>query len=77
MLEGVFEVTLDSGEAKTLRQGDFLIQRATAHKWHNITGNGTLPGRMLYIQLGCKDVVVNGEKVEPYLGELQQYYKEP
>ncbi|KAI1123017.1 hypothetical protein F5Y10DRAFT_252733 [Nemania abortiva] len=75
VLEGIFQVTLDSGESKVLRQGDFIVQRATSHKWHNITGNGTLPGRMLYIQLGCSEVHVNNEEIKPFLGELAPYYE--
>ncbi|CAG9949541.1 unnamed protein product [Clonostachys rosea f. rosea IK726] len=38
-----FELTLDSGESRIMRPGDVSIQRATSHKWKNITGNGTMP----------------------------------
>ncbi|KAK0634888.1 hypothetical protein B0T17DRAFT_586555 [Bombardia bombarda] len=75
VLEGEFELTLDSGETRIMRQGDVSVQRATAHSWRNITGNGNMPGRMLYILLDCKDVVVNGKKMEGYLGWLEEYYK--
>lgn len=75
VLEGMFELTLDSGEKRVMRQGDVSINRATAHMWKNITGNGTLPGRMLYVLLDCKPVVVNGEKLGEYLGWLEPYYK--
>ncbi|TRX91637.1 hypothetical protein FHL15_007419 [Xylaria flabelliformis] len=51
VLEGEFELTLDSGETRIMRQGDISVQRATAHKWKNITGNGSMPGRMVYILL--------------------------
>ncbi|KAI9146992.1 Short-chain dehydrogenase srdC [Paramyrothecium foliicola] len=45
VLDGVFKLTLDSGEERIMRPGDICVQRATCHKWHNITGNedGTLP----------------------------------
>ncbi|KAI0096908.1 hypothetical protein GGR51DRAFT_489053 [Nemania sp. FL0031] len=74
VLEGVFELELDSGEKRIMYPGDVSVKRAAAHKWRNITGQGTLPGRMLYVLLDCKDVVVNGSKVEGYLGELKKEY---
>ncbi|KAI1499774.1 hypothetical protein F5X99DRAFT_388573 [Biscogniauxia marginata] len=74
VVEGTFKLILDSGEERILRQGDVSIQRATAHKWHNISGNGTLPGRMMWILLDCKDVYIKDQKMEGYLGELSQYY---
>ncbi|KAI1074587.1 hypothetical protein F5B20DRAFT_586200 [Whalleya microplaca] len=74
VLEGVFELELDSGEKRVMRRGDVSVQRAAAHKWRNITGNGTLPGRMLYVLLDCNDVVVNGVKLEGFLGELEKEY---
>ncbi|KAF4627993.1 hypothetical protein G7Y89_g10158 [Cudoniella acicularis] len=76
VLEGEFELILESGEKRIMRQGDVTIQRATAHQWRNLTGGGTLPGRMLWFLLGVKDVVVNGAKLEGYLGPLQVYYEE-
>ncbi|KAI5861112.1 hypothetical protein GGS23DRAFT_576996 [Durotheca rogersii] len=74
-IEGVFELTLDSGEKRILRPGDICVQRATNHKWKNITGNGTLPGRMLWVLLDCKEVIVGGKKVEGDLGDLHSEYK--
>jgi len=76
VLEGVFELILESGEKRIMRQGDVTIQRATAHQWRNLTGGGTLPGRMLWFLLGVKDVIVNGNKLEGYMGPLQVYYDE-
>lgn len=75
VIEGVFELTLDSGEKRILRQGDVCVQRSTAHKWKNITGNGTLPGRMLFFLLDAKELHVGGKKVEGYLGSLQKEYE--
>lgn len=74
VVEGVFELILDSGEKRIMRQGDVSIQRATAHKWKNITGNGTMPGRMMWILLDCKDVYANGQKMEGFLGDLEKEY---
>ncbi|KAI0446149.1 hypothetical protein F4803DRAFT_559547 [Xylaria telfairii] len=74
VLEGVFELELDSGERRIMREGDVSINRACAHKWRNITGGGALPGRMIYILLDCNDVIVNGQKLEGYLGALEKDY---
>ena len=35
VIEGELEVTLDSGEKKTLKPGDTLVQRAINHAWRN------------------------------------------
>ncbi|KAF2644243.1 NAD(P)-binding protein [Massarina eburnea CBS 473.64] len=75
VLEGEFKFILDSGEERIMRQGDVSINRASAHQWHNITGNGTLPGRMMWVLLDCKDVIVNGEALKEELNELQPYYE--
>ncbi|KAK7228258.1 hypothetical protein V2G26_000428 [Clonostachys chloroleuca] len=71
----VFELTLDSGESRIMRPGDVSIQRATSHKWKNVTGNGTMPGRMLWVLLPCNDIVVDGKKVEGFLGHLAKEYE--
>ncbi|RYP78474.1 hypothetical protein DL769_003179 [Monosporascus sp. CRB-8-3] len=75
VIEGEFKLILDSGEERIMRQGDVSVQRASAHKWHNISGNGTLPGRMMWVLLDCKPVIHNGEKLEEFLGDLQPYYE--
>lgn len=74
VLDGVFELVLDSGEKRIMRQGDVSINRAAAHQWRNITGNGTMPGRMMWILLDVKDVYVDGKKVEGFLGDLAKEY---
>lgn len=75
VIEGVFKMVLDSGEERIMRPGDISVQRATAHKWINITGNGSLPGRMLFVLLDCNDVYANGKKMEGYLGTLAKDYE--
>ncbi|CAH0003354.1 unnamed protein product [Clonostachys byssicola] len=76
VVEGEFKLILDSGEEKVMRQGDVSVQRATAHQWHNITANGTAPGRMMWVLLDCKPVEIKGKKLEEYLGELTPYYQD-
>ncbi|KAI1170033.1 hypothetical protein F4777DRAFT_592255 [Nemania sp. FL0916] len=74
VLEGEFELTLDSGETRIMRQGDISVQRATAHKWKNVTSNSTMPGRMVYILLDCEDVFVDGKKMDGFMSWLEPYY---
>ncbi|KAI1743797.1 NAD(P)-binding protein [Xylaria scruposa] len=75
VLDGEFELILESGESKIMRQGDVCIQRATGHQWKNLTGGGTMPGRMLWFLVGVKDVYANGKKLEEYMGPLGVYYE--
>ncbi|RYP29949.1 hypothetical protein DL767_006482 [Monosporascus sp. MG133] len=75
VLEGEFELILESGEKRIMRQGDVSIQRATAHQWRNLTGGGTMPGRMMWFLIGVQDVIVNGKKLEVDLGPLAVYYE--
>ena len=58
-----------------MKRGDVSVQRATAHKWRNVTGGSTEPGRVLCILLDCKELVVNGQKVEGIFGELEKEYE--
>ncbi|KAL8857203.1 MAG: hypothetical protein Q9178_006258 [Gyalolechia marmorata] len=77
VLEGEFELSLDSGESRIMRRGDISVQRATAHRWRKITAAGTEPGRMLYILLDCKDVFLKyGEKVERFWESWRRSMKE-
>jgi hypothetical protein len=75
VLEGEFELTLDSGEKRVLRQGDVTIQQAAAHSLRNITGNFTMPGRVMFVLVGAKELSLDGQKMDGYLGWLEPYYK--
>jgi len=74
VIEGEFKLILDSGETRIMRQGDVSVNRASAHQWHNITGNGTMPGRMMWVLLDCKPLVINGKELGEELNELAPYY---
>ena len=43
--------------------------------YRNLTGGGTQPGRMMWILLDCKEVLVNGVKIEGFLGDLEKEYE--
>lgn len=76
VVEGEFELLLDSGETRIMRQGDVSINRGGAHTWRNITGNGTMPGRMIYVLVDSKPVVTaKGEELGEFLAELAPYYE--
>ncbi|KAK8044424.1 hypothetical protein PG993_004448 [Apiospora rasikravindrae] len=74
VIEGVFRMVLDSGEERVMQRGDIAIQRSTAHRWINATGNGLLPGRILFVLLDVEDLHIGGEKVEGELGILGRDY---
>ena len=74
VIKGLFKLVLDSGEERIMRPGDISVQRATAHQWINITGNGQLPGRMLFVLLDVNEVYAGGKKLEEYLGTLEKDY---
>jgi quercetin dioxygenase-like cupin family protein len=69
VIEGEFEVELDSGEKRTMRRGDVLVQRATAHRWRNLSPDK--PGRMLFVLLDCQPMdPINGKEFKIELNEL-------
>jgi quercetin dioxygenase-like cupin family protein len=74
VIEGVFRMVLDSGEERIMQRGDVAIQRTTSHRWINVTGNGLLPARILFVLLDVKDVNVAGNKVDGFLGVLGKDY---
>lgn len=74
VIEGEFKLILDSGEERIMRQGDVCVNRGAAHQWHNISGNGTLPGRMMWVLLDCKPILVDGQELKEELNELAPYY---
>lgn len=74
VIEGIFKMVLDSGEERIMQRGDIAIQRSTAHKWINATGNGLLPARILFVLLDVKDLHVAGNKVNGFLGVLGKDY---
>ena len=74
VIEGVFKMILDSGEERIMQRGDIAVQRSTAHRWVNITGNGRLPARVLFVMLDINDSNTGFEKVQRELGLLQKDY---
>lgn len=74
VIEGTFRLVLDSGEEKLMNRGDVTVQRGTNHRWINVTGNGTLPGRVLFVLQDIEDLEVSGKKIGGDLGDLGRDY---
>lgn len=62
VIEGEMEITLDSGETRTLKAGDSLVQRATMHKWKNVTPNNGWARWVVFIQAAAEPLQV-GNKI--------------
>lgn len=72
VIEGEFELSLDSGESKMMYPGDMSVNRACNHKWRNTSQDK--PGRMLFVLLDVKPLHVNGKVLEEDLGDLAGEY---
>ncbi|TAQ85504.1 hypothetical protein B7494_g6167 [Chlorociboria aeruginascens] len=74
VVEGEFELTLDSGESRIMKPGDMSVNRATMHKWRNCDQERS--GRMLFVLLDCLPFEVLGKTVVQDLGDLEGEYAE-
>lgn len=72
VIEGVFELTLDSGESRMMHPGDISVNRGAMHKWRNADTNRS--GRMLFVLLDCKPLFVEGKEIVQDLGDLASEY---
>ena len=72
VIEGVFELTLDSGEKRILHPGDMSVNRGTAHKWRNVSAGRS--SRALFVLLDCKPLFVEGKEIKENLGDLAGEY---
>jgi len=62
VLDGEVECTLDSGEVRRMKKGDFIVQRGTMHQWRN--PSATEWYRMLFIMLESEKVEIDGKKLD-------------
>ncbi|KAL4783264.1 hypothetical protein BJX76DRAFT_358128 [Aspergillus varians] len=60
IIEGKFQLTLDSGDKRELLPGDTIVNRGVLHSLKNL--DDTKPGRMLIVALDVKPFKVNGEQ---------------
>lgn len=67
LLDGEVELVLDSGESRTLKRSDVVIQRGTNHLWRN--KSQTEWARMLFVTLESKPIEIDGK----ILGGIEHY----
>lgn len=63
-MEGEVELELDSGEKRTMKAGDVLVQRATNHKIKNVTPGGGVAKSMVFSQPITTPVVIGGKTLD-------------
>jgi quercetin dioxygenase-like cupin family protein len=73
VIEGEFDLVLDSGEVTRMRRGDVNIQRATNHKWINRSGDGKEPGRLFNVLVDIKPLFVNGQELKGLYDDKYPY----
>jgi quercetin dioxygenase-like cupin family protein len=69
VVAGSVELILESGEKRTMKQGDTVVQRGTMHQWRNAGGEGEWC-RMVWVQLPIQDFEIDEKK-------LQEEYRIP
>ncbi|KAK5996474.1 Cupin-domain-containing oxidoreductase virC [Cladobotryum mycophilum] len=74
VIEGKFELTLDSGEKKVLLPGDMSVNRGCMLEWRNLDTEKA--GRMLFVLLDIEPLVVNGKTLGEELLDLDSDYVE-
>ncbi|KAJ7608250.1 hypothetical protein FB45DRAFT_389734 [Roridomyces roridus] len=61
ILSGEIVCILESGEERTVKAGEFIVQRGTNHAWHNRSEETC---RVLAVMVGAEKIVVNGKVFE-------------
>lgn len=72
VIEGVFEITLDSGGSRIMHPGDVSVNRGAMHKWRNVDAGRS--SRALFVLLDCKPLFVEGKQIKEDLGDLAIEY---
>jgi quercetin dioxygenase-like cupin family protein len=61
VISGEIVLSLDSGEKKTIRAGEFVLQRGVNHEW--INPSSEVPCRMIFVMVGAEKIVLGDGKV--------------
>ena len=61
VISGEIVLSLDSGEKKTIRAGEFVLQRGVNHEW--INPSPEVPCRMIFVMVGAEKIVLEDGKV--------------
>lgn len=68
LISGELECLLDSGEVRTIRPGDLIVQRGTMHQWFNRKKEWA---RIVFILFHAEPVVIGGEPLEEVQGGMK------
>ena len=68
VLFGELELILDSGEVRTMKAGDFAVQRGNMHAWRN--PSETEWARLFTVQLDTEPLVVGGKELGEDFGGM-------
>jgi quercetin dioxygenase-like cupin family protein len=60
VLNGEIVLALDNGDEKTVKAGDFMVQRGANHAWHNRTGEVC---RIAVVMVGTEKIALESGKV--------------
>ena len=62
VISGEIVLSLDGGEEKTIRAGEFIVQRGVNHAWYNRT---EAPCRVMFVMTAAEQIVLgNGVGLE-------------
>jgi len=61
-IEGDIEMEMDNGDKRRLGPGDHVIQRATMHRWRNLSEEK--PARLIAVLLDADAIEVGGKQIE-------------
>lgn len=56
VLSGEIVCRLDGGEEKTVKAGEFLVQRGVNHEWHNRLD---IPCRVMFVMTAAQKIVLD------------------
>jgi quercetin dioxygenase-like cupin family protein len=60
VVSGEIVLALDNDDEKTVKAGEFIVQRGTNHAWHNRT---EAPCRVVFVTVGTEKIVLEDGKV--------------
>lgn len=64
ILEGTVELYLDSGDKRTMKAGDSIVQRAGMHKWVNVSENDGWVRMLGFAQAIVEPLIIAGKELK-------------
>jgi len=72
VLSGEITLILDGGEEKTVKAGEFIVQRGVNHSWHNRLD---IPCRVMFVMAGAEKIVLeNGTELEETVFAMEKNF---